>query len=117
MHVDNHIDNSYGKNPMLKTYNKMGRYNGTDISIRVNCFSKIESVVASEDYLNLYGIIDEIGIFNEDNCEVKFKYDRKTESRIVFCKMESDFYILVLYGINGNILEKDRYILIDFEEL
>tara|TARA_B110001469_G_C9503766_1_gene251415 strand:+ start:193 stop:336 length:144 start_codon:yes stop_codon:yes gene_type:complete len=47
---------------------------------------------------------------------LKFKYDRGTKSRIVFYKDGVDFYMLMLYGISGNVLEEGQSILNNFEE-
>ena len=114
--VDNYVENYYGNDPMLGTFNRMGSYSNSNLTVRVNCLSSITRVIENKEYLSLYGVIDEVGVFNEDKCDLKFKYDRGTKSRIVFYKDGVDFYMLMLYGISGNVLEEGQSILNNFEE-
>lgn len=110
MIVEDYIDNYYGTEPIVSTYNKMGNYSVDNLYVRVNCRSSIIDVSKGKNFLNLYGIIDEIGVFSNEECDLKFHFDEPTNSRTVFYNKGNDFFILVLYGIDGFCIEEDELI-------
>lgn len=117
--IEKYLDNYFGTSPIVGRYNKMGLYpKSKSPTVRVNCSSDIFSMKSDKNYLNVYGSISEIGIFNDDNnCELKFKFDEITNARAIFYKSDTDFFILVAYGIYGNVLNEDFELFNDFGKL
>lgn len=116
MEIKEYVKNSYGRDPSLTTYNKMKMSTEQKPYLRYCCNSEIKHFKTSDRTFGVFGRFKELGVYNSSaKCEVKFEFQFSSNSWFVFHKGMKNYYLIVLYGINGNDISKDSKILSDFK--
>ncbi len=90
----------YGRNPMLTFQNKLGK-TSESYQLKIDKQSNINTINTNSNLLNINGVINGLGLLNENNeCDALFKFDKKTLADFVFYTNNEEFYIIVMYKIS-----------------
>jgi len=110
--ITNYVDNYYGENPTLTDFVK--QFHSFSKHPRLKFDKNSETIFYSKNdgQLDFFGRYISFGLFDNNNqCEVKIKFDKLTLTRLKFIKKRNDYFIIIYYGINDyEINEQDEII-------
>lgn len=118
---ENSLENSYGKDPMITTYDKQGKYhkNGhsvwlenKEVSFRHKSNFSSQIIFQNNNCLAIHNHFSDIFIANKEGLVEKcFSFDTPTNCTFIFLKRDDNFYIIYYYGIRGHEITRHSKIL------